>query len=320
MQVAEGIFLVQLPLPFALRSVNCYLLRDGAQWTVIDTGLHHTPGQEMWQTTFDELGIEPSSIGRIILTHAHPDHYGMAGWLAQQSGAPVLLSAVEQRFAEQVWHQGEPFYRATQAFFQEHGMPEPLCQVVYENMVALQPNTLPHPAVVTLLAPNSHLTIGGREFVAIETPGHSDGHLAFYCAAERLMLCGDTVLTKITPNISLWPHSHPNPLAAFLQTLELLRQFDVALALPGHGPLITNWHTRLDELNLHHEQRLNAAVAALGEGATGFEVCERLFRLDKLSSHELRFAMAEALAHLEYLVSVGRVVREDRSPRLYRPA
>src|SRR5262249_54091548 len=159
-----------------------------------------------------------------------PDHYGMAGWLAAQSGAPVLLSPIEQTFAEWSWGGGEQVYRAVGAFFLGHGMPDNLAQVIYEQMAALRPMTWPL-APTTVLEPGSTLRIGRREFQAIATPGHSDGHLVFYCADERLLLCGDAVLTKITPNISLWPHGRPDPLADFLQTLDQLGGLDVDLAL-----------------------------------------------------------------------------------------
>ena len=133
-QVAEGIYQVRLPLPFPLRIVNCYLLRDGDSWTVVDSGLNYSPGRATWQAAFDMLEIRPESIERIILTHAHPDHYGMAGWLSAQSGAPVLLAPEEQAFAERVWGGGESVYRAAATFFQEHGMPADLVIAVHDQM------------------------------------------------------------------------------------------------------------------------------------------------------------------------------------------
>jgi glyoxylase-like metal-dependent hydrolase (beta-lactamase superfamily II) len=314
-QVADDIYQVRLPLPFALRIVNCYLLRDGDGWVVLDTGLHYPPGEAAWQTAFTTLGIAPASISRIILTHTHPDHYGMAGWLAEQSGAPVLVGPVEQAFAERVWG-SSLVYDAIVTFFEDQGMPTELIRAVQEQMVALRPMTRPHPTT-TALPPGSLLRIGRREFQAIETPGHSDGHLAFYCADERLLLCGDTVLTKITPNISLWPHGRPNPLADFLATLERLSRLDVALALPGHGPLIRTFGQRLEELHLHHVERLQAVERAAASGASAFAVCAAIFPTEQLSAHQIRFAMAETLAHLEYLVQDGRMERIEGRPVRY---
>lgn len=316
-QVADGIYRVELPLPFALRSINCYLLRDGAGWTLIDCGLNYPPGRAAWQAAWAELGIEPRAISRIILTHAHPDHYGMAGWIAAQSGAPVLLSAAEQRFAERAWGAAEPEYRAIQAFFRWHGMPEPLCDSVYEQMTDLHALTQPT-ADGRLLQIDQPLRIGAREFQMIETPGHSDGHLVFYCAAERLMLCGDTVLARISPNIGLWPHGRPNPLADFLQSLGRLRMLSVDLALPGHRSLIRGFGERIDELLAHHQERLDAAVAC-ADAATAFDICSSMFPVAELTPHQIRFAMAEALAHLEYLVDIGRLRRIGAAyPRYYR--
>jgi glyoxylase-like metal-dependent hydrolase (beta-lactamase superfamily II) len=317
MQVADGIYQVELPLPFALRIVNCYLLRDGAGWAIVDCGLNYPAGQAAWRTAFDALGIDASAITRIILTHAHPDHYGMAGWLAAQSGAPVLLSPIEQAFAERVWGNGDPTYQRVRAFFAAHGMPSDMAQAVYEQMIVLRPMTQPMPTTTTL-EPGATLRVGQREFQTIATPGHSDGHLVFYCAAERLLLCGDAVLTKITPNISLLPYGRLDPLADFLQTLEQLHEIEVDLALPGHGPLISTFHQRLDELRAHHDQRLQLVEQCAGHGTTAFEVCRAIFPTEQLTAHQIRFAMAEALAHLEYLVGAGRLERTEGDRPLYR--
>jgi len=198
-------------------------------------------------------------------------------------------------------------------------MPAALAGEVYANMAALRPMTHPLPETVPL-APGARLTIGARVFQAIPTPGHSDGHLAFYCAAERLLLCGDTVLMKITPNISLWPYGRPDPLADFLQSLGRLAAIDVAVALPGHGPLITSFKERVGELQEHHGERLRAVERAASSGATAFTVCTSIFPTEELSSHQIRFAMAETLAHLEYLVGVGRLERVQQEGWSYRAA
>jgi glyoxylase-like metal-dependent hydrolase (beta-lactamase superfamily II) len=134
--------------------------------------------------------------------------------------------------------------------------------------------------------------------------------LVFYCAEERLLLCGDAVLIKITPNISLWPHGRPDPLADFLQSLDRLAALHVDLALPGHGPLIRAFGQRLAELRAHHHERLEIMEQATGDGATAFSICTAVFPTSALSPHQLRFAMAETLAHLQYLVGAGRLARD----------
>jgi glyoxylase-like metal-dependent hydrolase (beta-lactamase superfamily II) len=315
--VVEGIYQVQLPLPFPLRIVHSYVLRDGDGWTLIDAGINYPAGQAAWRAAFAELGITPDAIRRIILTHAHPDHYGLAGWLAAQSGAPVLLSPGEELFAQRVWQNGAANERLVTAFFIAHGMPDTLAEQVGLGMAATRPMTEPWPATRTL-APGTRIEIGQRSFQAIATPGHSEEHLVFYCAEERLLLCGDAVLTKITPNVSLWPNGPTNPLADFLRSLELLADLDVDLALPGHGPLITAFDARLGQLRAHHDERLWAMEQAAGSGATAFAVCASVFPTEALSPHQVRFAMAETLAHLEYLVEVGRLERIEGKHLAYR--
>lgn len=313
----EGIYQVQLPLPFPLRIVNTYLLRDGDGWTVIDAGLNYPPGQAAWREAFARHDVEPHEIRRIILTHAHPDHYGMAGWLQALSGAPVALSAGEAAFARSQWHTDSRAHETIATFFGSHGLPPDLMTTVAEDIARLRMMTYPVPSTVLHLPAGKPLTIGERLFIPIATPGHSDDHLVFYCAEERLLICGDAVLIKITPNVGLWGWSRGNPLAQFLASLDRLAELDVALALPGHGPPITHFQERLEELRIHHAERLEAMERAVGSGATAYEVCTAVFPLQELTSHQMRFAMAETLAHLEYLAVQGRVEQIEHANGAY---
>jgi glyoxylase-like metal-dependent hydrolase (beta-lactamase superfamily II) len=306
-EVAEGIYQVQLPLPFPLKIVHAYLLRDGDGWTIVDTGLHYPDGRAAWAVAFERYAIEPHAIRRIILTHAHPDHYGMAGWLAGISGAPVLLSPIERAFVHATWMATGEQEHAVATFFRSYGVPDALLKVVDADLVALRAMTQPHPVLMVDLLADEVVTIGNRQFRMVSSPGHSDGHLALYCEAERLMLCGDAVLMRITPNVGRWSWGDINPLATFLATLQNLKMIPVDLALPGHGPIITQFQERVAQLILHHEERL-IQVERVADGADAYQICTRIFPTHDLSSHQLRFAMAETLAHLEYLVSIGRLV------------
>lgn len=313
-EVAADVYRVRLPLPFALNSVNCYLLRGAAGWTVLDSGLHLPAGEAGWRTAFAALKITPADIHQIVLTHFHPDHYGMAGWLqqwCQQEGAgslpPVWMAPREAELAGMVWElragQPEPIVQ----LFQTWGAPESLIATIAEAVAHLRQMTLPHPVLVQHLEPGTQISLGSRQFVALHTPGHSDGHLVFYDAADRLLLCGDQVLMKITPHIGTWPESEPDPLGRYLASLRELVLLDVRLALPGHGPLVTDWQGRLAELDRHHAVRLEQMLAAVGDGATPFEVSARVFDFTRLTPHEIRFALAETVSHLDLLARQGHL-------------
>jgi glyoxylase-like metal-dependent hydrolase (beta-lactamase superfamily II) len=319
--VAANIYALRLPLPFALNHVNCYMLQDADGWTVVDAGLNRPEVRAAWQAAWAELDIKPSRIRRIVLTHMHPDHFGLGGWLQEQSGAPVLLSPREAEVARITWMEDLTPARATvvDRYMQSAGVTPEVAEVILNQQNHLRSLTYPHPQEIEITPPDTMIEMGGRRFRPIHAPGHADGQLVFYCAEDRLLLCGDQVLQRITPNIGVWPATEPNPLARYLRSLEQLAEVDVELALPGHYASITDWRGRIAELRAHHAQRLEAMYAAARAGATALDVSYAVFNYDRFSQHEVRFAVAETLAHLEYLAEEGRLKRvEQPTGRIYR--
>ncbi|MCP4362945.1 MAG: MBL fold metallo-hydrolase [Chloroflexi bacterium] len=315
--VTDDIFQVQIPLPFALRIVNCYLLRGDAGWTVVDTGLNTSKGRAAWQQAFADLAIQPRKIEQIVLTHTHPDHYGLAGWLGEICVADggqlpsVYMSAREAEVARGVWVDGVMLKEKYRTFWEQCDVPDTLAQEIMDTTWQTRNGTLPHPIRHEIIGNGRAVRLGNRQMESILMPGHSDGQLVFYDATDKLLLCGDHVLQKITPNISLWPHGDPDPLGAYLASLPELAQWDIRLALPGHGPMMEDVYGRMAEITEHHQQRLQETIIALPGPSTVFEVSQRLFEHDNLSVHEMRFAATETLAHLDYLVQDGRVRQSD---------
>ena len=309
-QIADDIVQVQIPLPYALNIVNCYLLRGSAGWTLLDTGLNTAAARSQWKTALNSLKIAPDEIEKIVLTHMHPDHFGMAGWWQRQATAPMPLFLPEREQGQmRVFYrrQNTPLYHQ---WMLDCGMDEESVDNIEKALFSTRDSTQPHPLEQSFLRANTTVRLGARAFQTIHAPGHSDGQMIFYDAADRLMLCGDHVLMRITPNIGSWPHTEPDPLGRYLSSLNELAALDVRLALPGHKWLIGDWRGRIGELIAHHEQRLEHTQAAIESGArTVLEVAAQLFDLERLTPHEWRFALAETLAHLNYLLERGRAQR-----------
>ncbi len=312
--VAPDIWRLTLPLPFALDHVHVYLLQDGAGWTVVDTGLNTSQARAVWAASLADLGLTPAALRQVLITHAHPDHFGLAGWLQAWAGpdCQVWLSPTENRAMDRFWRPLVSGVNATERYLLQCGLEPAPAAAVAAEVQRTGARTRPLPAGFAILQPGARLAIGQRCWEVIEAPGHSDGHLLLYDEPDRLLLCGDHVLATITPHIGRWPSGAPDPLGRYLHSLDALRHLPVRLALPGHRVAIAGWEARIDELLNHHAERLARTLDAVNDaGATVIDVAGALFTLPALSVHEMRFAVAETLAHLDYLVGQGKLRQAD---------
>ncbi|RKP54198.1 MBL fold metallo-hydrolase [Cohnella endophytica] len=311
----NGWLQVKVPLPFSLKWVNAYLLpersEDGNGWTLIDPGLRTEEIETFWTYALEELGIGWRDIRSIVLTHHHPDHYGMAGWFQRRTGAPVWMSRVAKENAARLWGEGETFSsELTQAFIR-HGLAEELIGDMREHMSGFVAKVSPQPMDVRFLQVGDTHRMGGIEWDILGGEGHAPGHLLFYEGKGGKLLCGDQVLPRITPNIGWMPNGDPDPLGSFMDSLRLLLPVEVAMVYPGHRDPFPEYRERIGELLEHHERRLAKMAGMLKGGEkTAFEMCELLFG-EKLRSntHNLRFALAETIAHLEYMAKRGMALR-----------
>jgi glyoxylase-like metal-dependent hydrolase (beta-lactamase superfamily II) len=306
-RVVEGVHQLKLPVPFPLKFIASYLVEGRDGWTVIDPGFDYQPAREAWESEAARMGLDlDRDVTRIIVTHLHPDHIGLARWLEGRSGAPVFMLEDEIANARHVWDPSrgsEDFVR----YMMRHGMDAETAGATAGTTrlgIRLPERLIP-------LQPEDRIELGGSESRVIHTPGHSDFHFVLHDESRRLLFVGDHLLLEITPNIGLWTYTAPRPLQRYLDSIEGLRGLDVGLVFPGHGPLFHDLDGRIDELVLHHEERLTVMHEAFSDGpATAFEIARRVFP-DELSDHQLRFALAETLAHLEHLVDDGRAWRLD---------
>lgn len=318
-EVAPGIYWVRMPLPFALNHINLWLLEDGDGWTVVDTGFPTDEIRELWREAIGRLcGDKP--IRRMIVTHFHPDHLGLAGWFEEEYGAELWMSYPDWLQAHLAWTQEVTHsLDAWMDFFVSNGFDPARAEKFKKDRQSFGRWTTPIPAAVNRLWEGRDVSIGGRGWRVITGAGHSPEHAALYCADMNLLISGDQVLPKITTNISVWFNEpNGNPLRQYIESLDKYRPLPTdTLVLPSHGWPFTGLHARLNFLVAHHGERLDEALAHCGEPRTGVEVVPVLFNRE-LDDHQFSFALGEALAHLNYLVGDGRLVKETGADGLIR--
>jgi glyoxylase-like metal-dependent hydrolase (beta-lactamase superfamily II) len=314
--VAPGVHWLRMPLPFALDHINLWLLEDGEGWTIVDSGLDTPISIALWERIFAEA-LDGKPVTRLIVTHFHPDHMGLAGWLTRRWNIPLLVSETEWLWARMMAaDRDDAAFAADQApFYRRTGLDEATVQMLAGrgNQYAKRVSAVPRE--FHRIADGMTLEIGGRRWQVIIGRGHAPEHACLYCPGLDLLIAGDQVLPKISPNISVWPNEpDADPLARYLESLEVLRRAVPAdvLVLPSHNLPFYGLDTRIDQLAAHHAARLAEIETACAAPHTTMEIVPLLFRR-KLDSQQLGFAIGEALAHLHYLVGAGRLICSARA-------
>ncbi|WP_300008225.1 MBL fold metallo-hydrolase [Pseudonocardia sp.] len=312
---AADVYRIPLPLPMdGLRAVNVYAMPDAEGWTLIDSGWALAQSRELLAAALDELGAGLGDVRRFLVTHVHRDHYTQAVALRREFGGRVALGLGEKPGLDEVNRVDE--HDAFQA--QRSRLLRAGAHVLVETLAKLRPEP-GDPSVWA--APDDWITDGeeiavgpDRRLTAVETPGHTRGHLVFADDAAGLLFAGDHVLPRITPSIGFEPAPTANPLGAFLASLQLVRSRPDADLLPAHGPVGMRVHERVDALLEHHGARLDATLAAVREGRhSAFAVAEALTwtrherRLPELDPFNSMLAILETAAHLDVLVERGAV-------------
>ena len=319
-EVAPGVHWLRMPLPFALDHINLWLLEDGAGWTIVDSGLATPTTQELWERIFaHSLGGKP--VTRLIVTHFHPDHMGLAGWLTRHWQIPLWVSETEWLWARMMSaDRDDAAFAAEQTpFYRRTGLDETTVQMLAGRGNQYAKRVGPVPREFHRIADGVAIAIGGRRWQVIVGRGHAPEHACLYCPELDLLIAGDQVLPKISPNVSVWPtEPDADPLAHYLQSLEVLRRAVPAdvLVLPSHNLPFHGLDTRIDQLASHHAERLVEIEAACAKPHSTMEIVPLLFRR-QLDAQQLAFAIGEALAHIHYLVAAGRLTRRARADGVF---
>jgi len=322
MEIVPGIHQLKLPVPVPsaqLADVNAYLIEGEKGWLLVDTGWNTRQTFAALEKQLTEIGVGFEDISHIIITHFHPDHYGLAGKLKELSKAKIALHQVERDFIRSRYISMDSLLAETADLLRFHGVPD-------EELPHLQKASLEVVKYVSPISPEitlhggERIPHGGFNFEVVWTPGHSPGHVCLYEPKQKVLLSGDHLLPTIFPNVGLHPQSGENPLGDYLHSLQVVEQLEVDLVLPAHEHVFTGLKQRIKELYRHHEDRKAAIINVLREGAkTAYEVSFKIpwiingvtMSFEELPALDKRLAVMSALAHLEPLCAEGQAERSS---------
>lgn len=296
-----GIEMVTIPLPFRLNHVNCFIAEGHRGDIIIDTGLHDKAAISTWDRV-----LENRNVTDIIITHVHPDHSGYAGALQQGTGATVAMTEIDAKAYDQIWVDSAiPLLKKE---YEAAAVPEDISAGIIDITKNFVPYVSPRPHVERYLQEGDMIQIGNAQYEVIATPGHSEGLVVFYNAADHVLLSTDHILPRITPNISYGFYGEKNPLQSFENSLKKIEKLHAEFVIPSHGKPFYDANKRIKEIWDHHLERFEMTLDAIKAGATVFEVCATLFPFE-LHTYDYQFAIGEAMAHLEYLRARGECTR-----------
>ena len=253
-RVNDDLIWLSLPLPFKLDHVNVYLLRDGAGWALIDTGIGTPQGKSVW---LDMLGgpLSGLRISRVIVTHFHPDHLGLAGWFCDRYDAPLLTSTSTYILANNITAGVDRQYGDQHVrFLMRTGLDEKNARSYAQSRAADVDRVAALPATYIRLLHGDSLDIGDHRFVVLSGDGHAAEQTMLYSRDGKMLFAADQVMERITPNVGVEPtEPDSDPLGHYLRSLRYLSSFipDDVLVLAGHKRPFYGLERRCNEIISH---------------------------------------------------------------------
>ncbi|WP_169569775.1 MBL fold metallo-hydrolase [Sneathiella limimaris] len=316
-EVCDGVYWVRMPIPFeGLDFINLYLIEDDDGWTMIDSGYNSNKIKGLWTEVF-EKHLKGKPITRLICTHFHPDHMGLAGWVCERWDITLTMTLGEFSFGRMLFlESGGDVPDHLIEFNKTVGFTETMLEAVRKGGHSFFKNAVYElPASFERIEDDQILNIGGHDWQVMVGRGHSQEHACLYCKSKGVLISGDQVLPRITPHVGVYvAEPLANPLQKFLKSIN---RFSIlpedTLVLPAHNDVFIGLHNQLIYYREHHAERLSRLKNACGSPKTAFELLPVLFERE-LNEDDQRLAVAEGLAHCHYLVGTGeldRVVGKD---------
>ncbi|NVK55623.1 MAG: MBL fold metallo-hydrolase [Alteromonadaceae bacterium] len=316
-EVASGIYWLRMPLPFALDHINLYILEDEQGLYLLDTGVQSSQSKSVWRQCLATL--QKPVIG-VIATHMHPDHCGLAGWLCSEYNVPLWMSALEYYAASTTFAPTTGADTSVEMnYFIQAGLTADHAQQYVNDRTSYTQAVAPLPLAYRRLVKGNVLSIGGRDWQVLTFGGHSPEHVCLYCAEGKLLIGGDQVLPYISPNIGVYSREpEANPLADYFASLDTLAKLpDDTLVLPSHNVPYVGLNFRCNELREHHNTML-VRLEQFCQSPVSLLACMPQLYERKLTGQLLFFALAEGLAHLNYLHYNGTLSRQKNTDGSYR--
>ena len=326
--VADGVRWLRMRLPFALDHINLWLLRDRQDgregWAIVDCGIDNEATRAAWEQVF-ATELQGLPVLRVICTHMHPDHIGLAQWLTATWQCRLWISATDwnaARVASSAIGDAHSGHGAAD-FYALHGLNDPVAQAevrersnLYASMVRQVPDQFRR------LMHGMRLRIGDHDWQCIAGYGHAPEHIALHCPELHTLIAGDMVLPRISTNISVYDtEPEANPLPLYLESIGAMRALPAdTLVLPSHGKPFTGLHRRIDQLMRHHDERLTEVLQACAEAPrSAAELLPVMFKRE-LDMHQTTFALGEAVAHVHALLAQGQLKEVQRGDGVLRYA
>jgi glyoxylase-like metal-dependent hydrolase (beta-lactamase superfamily II) len=312
--LADGVGWARLPIPGSLKHINIWILEDDGGVALVDTGMNLPDCRAAWEALFAGA-LAGRTVTRIVCTHFHPDHIGLAGWLCERFGVPLWMTRDEWLFARMLTTDIRPEPpREAIAYWRAAGWDEArIAAETAKGWGRFAAWVTPVPVSFVRIADGETLRVGARDWRIVVGSGHCPEHACLVDEAAGLMIAGDQVLPRITSNVSLnLSEPEADPLGDWLASIAKLRQLpDSLLVLPSHGEPFTGLHARLDALAHGHADRLDALHAHLAMPRRAVDCFPILFGR-AIDDGLIGLATGEALAHLRHLEVEGRATREAR--------
>ena len=324
MELFKGIHQIKVPLPkVGLENINVYIIEGTDGNLMIDTGWNTPEAFNALAQEMKNSGFAMKDITQVVVTHLHPDHYGLAGKIAELSGAKVYISEIENNLLDSRYWHPENLLKVMTDFLKVNGVPDWEMKLLSEASMNIKNYVLPVKIEGTL-KPGEKIIMEPYSFEVLHTPGHSPGHICLYESNKKYFFSGDHLLSETVPNVSYHPQSGENPLGDYVNSLSKVSELEVRFVFPGHGAVFSGLGPKIDDIMRHHRDRSYNIQKVMGvDTKSGYDVAKEIpwivngetLTYDKLESIDRRLAVLETLAHLQYLVSENKGKRLNESEK-----